>query len=244
MFGEKIDGIKKTLTKKKIENFWRYYKAIVVMIVFVGVFIANTVLQMNSQTETALYALFINAQSEDVNNSEFKEKIIESLEIDTSLYNLIIDSSFFIDYDEPDANQTDNQQKLVILISTQQLDVVAMDITTYKNMYYNDFFLDLNECFSEEELSNYVGEICYADNLKIQQYDDTEEKAQFIEDTIDIDPKIAEDMEEPIPIGLYVDEDSTLRKYFEFEGEVVVSIISNSNHIEDAKSFVEFCAQN
>lgn len=236
-FKEEREAIKKAPLGKRVEYFFDYYKWHTIIIIVSVIAICAFIYEVSTNKDTGFEVAIINAYTDDVDASSMIEEFLPYLDIDTSKEEMIIDDTYYLDYINQDTNHATFLQKLITLVSTKVIDVMAADEVTYARLAYINMFMDLEECMSEEFLEEYADQIVYIDQVMLDKMeessDDMTEEDYIIGD--------ASDMEEPVAVGIYVDENSKLYEYYSFMDEpVVIGVVGNTTHLESAIAFVEY----
>lgn len=122
-FKEQREAMKHGTPKEKLSYFWYYYKWHVIVTAAVLVMIVSFVAEQVNKKDPALYAIFLNSWA----NSELSESYVDGFEeqqnIDTSKYEVSVDTSMFISQNATDESTYASVQKLMVFIAAQQVDV-------------------------------------------------------------------------------------------------------------------------
>ena len=128
---------------------------------------------------------------------------------------------------------------------------MVFDAEVFYNYAFNQVFMDLREVYTEEELAAYEGRIYYIDKAEIRRAEEAEaatsEKYTLV--SLTPDEVIAEaqthrdpsTMEEPIPVGIFVDDSAFAQKSKAYLGVVpIYGISTTSQRVEVSKQFLDF----
>lgn len=248
-FREEREALKHGTLKEKFNYFLDYYKWYVIVSVLILLFAGSLIYQTVTKKDRAFYAVLLNAYDmEQSGSEEYPLLFSEYAGIDPDTYDIIFDNSMYMDssdiaaYDE---NTMAATQKLMVLIAAREVDVLAASESTINSYAYNDTFYDLRSLLSEEQYQKYEPYFYYIDQSVVREM---AERDIGSDDYVSIpdypSPRNPENMEEPVPVGIYLDTDSNLKENYLFTDEtVIISILANSEHTENAVSFIDFISQ-
>ena len=199
---------------------------------------------MVTRKETTFYALMLNGTEynfmEDTSGNT--AAFAEYAGIDEDKYQILYDTSVQIGTEAGD--DYDSSQKLMVYIAAGELDVMVSDADSLTKYAYRENFKDLRDFLSEEQLEKYQDSFYYIDNAVVKELDAANEAYDFDYVPDYGDPHHPEEMEEPIPTGIFVNEDCPLLKDYFFRGEdVAVSVLINTERPELASCFIDFLMQ-
>ncbi len=243
-FKEEREALKHGTPKQKLAYFWDYYKWYVIGGAAAVAFIVSMIYQMVTRKETAFYALMLNGTEynfmEDTSGNT--AAFAEYAGIDEDKYQILYDTSVQIGTEAGD--DYDSSQKLMVYIAAGELDVMVSDADSLTKYAYRENFKDLRDFLSEEQLEKYQDSFYYIDNAVVKELDAANEAYDFDYVPDYGDPHHPEEMEEPIPTGIFVNEDCPLLKDYFFRGEdVAVSVLINTERPELASCFIDFLMQ-
>ena len=243
-FKEEREALKHGTPKQKLAYFWDYYKWYVIGGAAAVAFIVSMIYQMVTRKETAFYALMLNGTEynfmEDTSGNT--AAFAEYTGIDEDKYQILYDTSVQIGTEAGD--DYDSSQKLMVYIAAGELDVMVSDADSLTKYAYRENFKDLRDFLSEEQLEKYQDSFYYIDNAVVKELDAANEAYDFDYVPDYGDPHHPEEMEEPIPTGIFVNEDCPLLKDYFFRGEdVAVSVLINTERPELASCFIDFLMQ-
>ena len=153
------------------DYFWDYYKVhvIVAVILIVGIF--SLVKDIVNQKPDAINVSIVNAAGIS-DASLLQTGFAEYEKIDTTKYNVAIDSTSAINLKNPDSYTIANSERIYSMIAAHDLDVIMADEDVFDNYSKNEMFIDLREYFSEEELNELGDKIFYVDTADYHSNDD------------------------------------------------------------------------
>lgn len=236
-FKEERESIKSAPLKKRIEYFFDYYKWPTIIIIVVIIAVSAFAYEMYTSKDIGFEVALINAYTNEMDSADMIEELNSLIDFDSTKEEIIIDDTYYLDYIEQDTNHATFLQKLITLASSKVLDVIVTDEVTYARLAYISMYIDLEDYMSEEFLEAYADQLVYIDQAIMDEMEETT-------DDISADDYVigdASEMEDPIAVGIYVEEGSKLYEYYVFSDEpVIIGIVGNTTHIESAITFVEY----
>lgn len=145
---EQKEFLKDKPFKYKLKYFFDYYLIDVAVIGVFAIIIGSLIYTSLSHKDVASEILFINSINEP-DPSGFAEY----LGIDDKKEEVIFDGSMYINIDGSDTTSYVNVQKWFALIAAGDVDVMIGDRTTMYHYGNSEFFTDLRDLFTKEELA-------------------------------------------------------------------------------------------
>ncbi len=246
---EQTKKFKDMSLKEKWEYFWEYYKINVIVIVLVGTFVISMIHNFVTAKDYCFNGMMLNAAMMD--QEKISEAFAEYAELDTEKYECYIDASSTLSYQHPSEYELATSQRIVALIQSKELDGLVFDAEAFYNYAFNQVFMDLREIYTAEELSAMEGRIYYIDMAEIRRAEEAEQDTGESYTLTSLTPEeIIEEaqthrdpstMEEPIPVGIFVDDSPFAEKSKAYLGLVPIYGISiTSQRVEVSKQFLEF----
>lgn len=244
--------------KGKLKYFWDYYKIHTFVCVVALVLVICFVHDITTAKDSIFNAFMFH--SSQVSGSELASSFAEYAGLDTENYECLIDTTSNISLRTYSQYDMATSQKLVALVQAGDLDIAMMDSDVFYNNALSEMFLDLRTVLDEEELEKYHDYLYYVDHAEVLLADEdsyyieenetvgdftdsmkTQEEALaeiFAEAEIHRHP---ENMETPVPVGIYMADSPFARKTDASRQSVpVLGIISTSRRIDTARKYLEF----
>lgn len=246
-FKEERAALKNGTFKEKLSYFWDYYKWYVIGTICVVAFIGSFVHQIVTKKDTAFYAVMLNAstmspfEADDPYGLEFAEYA----EIDLNEYDIFFDSSFHISESGMDENSVASIQKLAVYTAAGDLDVMVTDEDSFRKYAYSYTFHDLRDFLSAEQIEKYEPYFYYADQKIVDEIELANSKLDDTYVPVYGDPTKPEEMDTPIPVGIYLD-NAKLEENYYFRGpegaaeHVVMGIYCNTQRTNNVMKFLDF----
>ncbi len=243
-FKKEREAMKNGTPKEKLSYFWDYYKWHVIVGSIVVILAISLIHQMATRKETAFYACLLNASEKEYteDKTKYTGAFAEYAGIDTDTCDILYDSS--IRTGTGSALDYESSQKLMVYIASAEIDVMVSDFESLRNYAYQGNFLDLRDFLSEEQLKKYQDSIYYIDGAVMRELETASETFDYEYVPSYGDPRRPENMEEPIPAGIFLKEDCPLLQDYSFRGQdVTVSALINTKRPELASAFIDFLMQ-
>lgn len=241
-FKKEREALKNGTPKQKLAYFWDYYKWHVIIAAIVLATAISFIYQAVTRKSVALYALLLNAAEYSFmeDNSGNTSAFAEYAGIDESKYDIMYDTSVQFGAVDDYASA----QKLMVYIAAAELDVIVSDPDSLTRYAYQENFYDLRKLLTDEQLSAYQDSFYYIDGAVAREISAASRDGNYDFVPEYGDPRRPEDMNDPIPTGIFLKESSPLLKDYYFRGdEVAVSVLVNTERPEHALSFVDFLMQ-
>lgn len=238
-FREEREALKNGTFMQKLSYFIYYYKWHVIITVLSVILAVTMIVQIATRKATALYVCMLNTSSQD--SERYEADFAEFAGIDPGTYNVIFDISMSITPDMMDQETVTSSERLMVYIAASELDVMVTDEASIQEYTNSQYFFDLREFLTPEQVERYEPYFYYVD-LKVVS------ERQAAIDNFDQsyvpsypDPRKPEEMEQPVPVGIYLDENEALKSNFYFlSDDVVLCVFQSTTRPETALKFVDF----
>ena len=251
-FKEERASIKKADFKTQLLYFWEYYKWYVIGPILAIAFIIYYIYTTANAKDFAFYSVMLNS-------TEYHPYISTTLEMDTHTleehqndfnkyidlnedkYWTLFDTSIQIHSDMEEKETSEGIEKLMTYLSAGEIDTLVTGSTYFAEYAYDGQFHDLREIMTEEQLAKYDPYLFYVDQKIVDEVKVAMDNFDYSYQLIVPDPTKPEEMEDPIPVGIYVHDSQYLMNTFIFEeAEVVMGIYVNAPHVETAFEYLDF----
>ena len=247
--------------KEKLAYFWDYYKihtmAAIILIAFVIAFVGS----YRSNKPIAFYAVLLNANTMEDNAataSAWNEDFMEFAGIDPEAYQVYIDTSVTLSADGGDQYEVANRQKMAAMMHAGDIHAIVADTETFEGYARLEYFYDLTEIFTEEELAPYADLLYYTDGAAFDEdTGDTLEEMEAAQEAVYnqvIDHSDPSSMEKPVAVGIRIPQtgnklgDSGYYDYifesgYTFQGypsEIVIGIPLSAENPESVLQFLSY----
>lgn len=239
--------------KEKLQYFWDYYKIHTVVFLAVVIFLISLIRDILSNKDYAFYGVMLNAVnlSGDSMESAFGE--YAGLDLDT--YECFIDTDSTLSYHTATQFDMATSQKLIALVQTKDLDVLVLDSEIFNNYANSEMLLDLTTVYTADELQKYENNLYYVDKAQIDRANEDpdyqnealislSESGTFTDDDILKEAEThrhPENMEQPIPVGIFIEDSPFVQKTEAYDYlKPVFGISPTTTRLDTAKKYLEF----
>ena len=239
-FKNERDSIKNGTLKQKISYFWCYYKWHVICSVLALVAIISLVHSIVTRKDVAFYAVMLNG-FDGGTAQEYASDVADFFNLDTEEYTVLFDTSMYIDYNSRDQRTMTSAQKLMVYLTAADLDVVISDTASLQHYSYIDTFMDLRELLSPEQLEKYQYRFYYIDRRVIEAKNSADEADVAYMFDYPEDPTDPSTMADPVPVGIYVDDQADFTENFLYERkDLVLAAVSNTKRPEMVREYIDY----
>lgn len=241
-FQEERAKIKNASFREKVKYFWCYYKWHTVVVISVAVFLVVLIHDVTTQKDNAFFAVMLNSLSLGQNEeSPLIQEFADYAQIDREEYNVLMDDTITIDDTATDELSVSSAQRMLVYTASGELDVVVGGADVFPDYSYNDMFEDLREVLSAEQLEKYEPYFYYIDRKVIAEIEAAQENPEDSAYPEYPDPTRPEEMEEPVPVGIFVTDCQKLNDNYYFNGDyTVLGVMVNAPCPEAALQFIDF----
>lgn len=220
-FREEREAMKNAPLKDRIAYFWEYNKletCIVVFSVICIVSIASTILMRKDEVLNGIALNRFWLEQEGLNCEEFVNEYMEYREIDQEEYEMNLNGTLtYIAGDEEGAieENVNSSQVIATQLTAGALDFLIADEPVIQDFDRTEYFMDLREIYTEEELAAYEDDLIYSDR------------------------------DNSIPIAIEVTESECVSEIYAVQHEtLVIGLFANAPHVDEFKYFVEYIYEN
>jgi len=251
-FREEREALKHGTPKQKIQYFLEYYKWHVIIPVVAVIAIVSTIISIVNRKETALYVCMLNVSEklnvegtlQSTSNADHNAAFVEYAGIDTDEYEVQLDTGMSINYSSLTGDDSASAQKYMTYLAAAEMDVIVTDAASIEHYAYLEDFYDLREILTPEQIEKYEPYFYYIDMVTVAERNEMlEDPDSLYTDYILIgpDPRKPEEMQEPVPVAIYMDDCDLIREHFYFQtDEVVAGVFVNTTRLDMALQYLNF----
>lgn len=242
-FKEERESLKNADFKTKWNYFWDYYKLHTIIGAAILIFLVTMTYSVVTSKDYAFFAAMVNSTAvvpEDI--SAFKEDYMAYAQIDPSEYEVQIDNTLMYKKTPKSELEKNASQRLMVYTSAGQIDAMVCGSDSFTHHASQGIFYDLREILTEEQLAKYEPYFCYVDQAVIDARNEVPMTGELDEVYPESgDPRKPEEMENPIPVALFVTDCKKLTDTYYFEGDyIAVGVVANTTRLENAVKFIDF----
>lgn len=222
------ESLKNASFKAKLGYFWDYYRvhtfaAICIVIIFIIIISGNL-----TKKDTVFYAAMVYCSdvSEEATSS-FRDNYSTYAGIDLGKHEVQLDSK---------------PSQLMLTMAAAQVDVIVSGPYDFSYEAAQNTFYDLREILTVEQLTKYEPYFYYADQTvldarkNLPENDDVENAYPEMPD-----PRKPDEMEQPIPVGLFVTDCTVLTEAYDFGNDyIALGVVGNAPHLENTLKFIDY----
>lgn len=126
-------------------------------------------------------------------------------------------------------------QMLLTRTAAGELDILGCPREYFQGFSYNEFFADLSEFLTAEQLQRWSHRLVYMDRALLQQSD-----SHITTDTLP-DPYDPTVMTDPVPVGIRLEAEDLLTEAYRLpQGDYILGVIANTPHSQTVLTFLEY----
>lgn len=238
-FKEEREQMKTQPFKKRLAYFWEYNKLPVILVLCAVIMLSSILHHILTKKDPALWVAMIDCLQNDTAAQEYEANLAEKLGIDTSKYEVLLDASYQV---SASADVADNSlsEALSVRVATGEIDAFVSGETFFSAYAVGDVFVDLRTVLTPEQLAYYDDSLYYIDYARIE--DGTSNQfTNDLEHLSEMQPRSPETMENPVPIGIYVNPTEEFKNSYQFskKEDLVFGIIYNHGDINYITTFLD-----
>ena len=251
--------------KEKLAYFWDYYKVHTIAAIAVIAFVIAFISSYRSNRPIAFYAVLLNANAMEDNAATaaaWNEGFMEYAGIDPEAWQINIDTSITLSADGGDQYEVANRQKMAAMMHAGDIHAIVADTETFEGYARLEYFYDLTEAFTEEELAPYADLLYYTDGAAFDaETGDTLEEMEAAQEAVYsqvIDHSDPSSMEKPVAVGIRIPQtgnrladsgyyDYVFENGYAFQGypsEIVIGIPLSVENPELTLQFLDYLCGN
>lgn len=242
-FKKERETIKNADFKTKLQYFFYYYKVHTIAVIAAAALIGMLIHDIVTQKDDALFVGMLNCAvlSED-DTAAFVDNYVEYAAIDTEEYNIQLDTTLYFNQDTLTEITMSASQRLLVYTSAEELDVIIGGSDIFPAQAEQGMFHDLRDILSKEQLIKYEPYFYYVDQAVIDETYALAEELSIEESYPEMPaPTKPEEMEDPVPVGLFVTDCKRLTDTYYFNGDYsVIGVMVNAPHVENSVKFIDY----
>lgn len=223
--------------KQKAEHIITYFwLPILLALVLLGS-IVSYIVHITTQKDVALNILCLNTLAEQETAEAYLAEFSEAAGIDLEKYEMHISTDLLLD-DTDLSGSYDIAQLLAAQIAAQSLDVIVADLETATYCFYQEYYENLDQVLTPQQLEQYAEFLLYVDMAVVRQL--RSELAVTL--PIFPDPTKPEAMAEPVAVALRIPQDSAFKDtcYPYMETDIGIGLVVNSQNLSNALAFLKY----
>lgn len=241
-FKEERAKIKNGTPKEKLTYFWCYYKWHVIVGILAVIFVITVIRDVTNSKDTAFFAAMLNSLSLK-QESTFAQDFAKYAGIDLNEQEVHMDGTMTITESATDESSVASSQRMMVYTASGELDVLVGGADIFPGYANGDMLYDLRELLTPEQIARYEPYFYYVDRSVVEALEAAETEYNP-ENPVTVripDPAKPEEMEDPIPIGLFVTDCKKLTEEYYFNSDyIALGVMVNSSNQENSLKFIDF----
>ncbi len=238
-FREEREAIKQKSLKERLQYFVDYYKWHVIGGVALIAFVVSLIYSVATRKDWVFYGAFVNSYQTPAYDA-FREDFAQRAGIDLNKYDVLFDSNMYITDNAYDQGNVDATERLGVYIAAGDVDVMASGPLVINRYAYNGMFRDLRQVLPPELQAPLEPCYYYMDAAVAAQIEAAQESGAL--ETMPVypaDPSDPSAMEDPIPVGLYIQDCPRIQETFVFQEEdVILGVLGNVTDTESVLQLI------
>ena len=243
-FREERAAIRHGTPKQKFLYFCTYYGWATIAVILITAFIGYLTFIIVSKKDQVFFAAVLNSTAME-SADDYSRSFLEYTGYDPKKYAAEFDNTMYMSFSSYDETSSTSSDKLTVYMAARQLDVIIAGDELYEHYANAGTFCDLTDILSEEQIEKYKPYFYYVDVPLVAQIYQAEINMDNTFKPELPDPTKPELMEDPVPVGIYVESSEKLTDSFYIrEGDrVVLGVVSNTNRPDMAVKYIDFVFQ-
>ena len=200
--------------KEIIRICWEYYRTELFLVLFLIIALLASLLQAGTGKDEVLRTVFLNVSSKSESSSDYLDSFMEHMSLDTNKYCINSDTSmqFSLELSGEEATYA-AFQKIVTLLAAGEIDIFAADPDAYLHFSHFDYFTDLRDVLTKEQLSALSAQLFYIDGAVLREKLAADRTENLYTKPYP-NPLNPAAMEDPIPVGIVLNKNSAFMSNF------------------------------
>lgn len=239
-FREEREALKHKPLRERLSYFFYYYKWHLAAVAAGAFLILSLAGQLAGRKDTALYAVLVNG-TELAPGAQYSQGFADYLGLDLQESQVIFDASLRINPGGHDQITVASGKKLMVYVASNEADIFISDPATMELYAVNGIFYDLRDFLTEEQTAAYSPCFYYVDQGVM---DAMKDNLDYSYTPGGQDPRDPLTMEDPVPVGIFLDNAAALKESYSFSGgQAVIAVVANTQRPEAARSCLDYILQ-
>ncbi len=242
-FKEERESIKNGTLKQKAAYFWEYYRWHVIIPVAIIIAISCYIYQLATKTDDIVNGILLNTHNVEAQTlaDQVASDFSKEMKIDTKKYSVSLNTALRYTANETnDVSNYESIQALIAWIGAGTVDFITSDEDTMTEFAYSEYFVDLREILSKDEIAKYEPYFLYIDLAVIEAKNNAADNNQTTETITIPDCRKPETMEEPVPVLIDIKQCEALSEIYSGAETLVLGITSNAPNKEMTLNFLNY----
>lgn len=238
-FKEERQALKNKSLKDKISYLFYYYKWHALAVIALTAATVSLVINFINHKDWGFYVCLLNT-SAFPQTEAYIQNFAEYAGIDTDEYEVVFDTGMFINADMTGMDTAATLQKLTTYTMAGDIDIMIAGSEFIERYANGQNFHDLRDILTPGQMAFCEPYFYYVDQTVVDAIAEANKTGQTYEQPYP-DPRNPDGMENPIPVGIYLDNCVTLKENFYFRSEeMVLGVYVNSTRTNEALKFIDY----
>ena len=222
--------------KEKLEHIFTYYRGPILGVLIVLALGGYMIFQIATAKEEALNIVCLNTFAQAEEADLFCREFAQAAGIDPEKETVRLNMGMVVS----DALPTETYEAIQALsaqVAAGTVDVMVGDLDAMGIFLYQDYFCDLAQVLTPQQLTQLQDSLLYIDLVYMEAKLSGEEVP-----TPFPDPTKPEEMEQPVPVALLLPQENNFRQmcYGSIKTPIVVGLVVNSDNTQNALAFLDY----
>ena len=223
--------------KEKLKHIWLYYKWHMGALLLLVIFITSTIYSNVAASNCVLSGIFLNPTAPSYTVLSHGEEFLTAGSYAPGSGVLFDTMHYSSNPDAEDALSVyETFQLLIAKAHAGELDILVTGRSALNQLIYNEFFLDLNQFLTPEQIQAYKGQFLYMDKAFLAQLGDLSAAPAAYPD-----PTKPELMTEPVPVLVDIRGSEVISTlYGDSTGLYALGFVVGGRHPETARNYLDY----
>lgn len=222
--------------KEKLEHIFTYYRGPILGVMIALMLCGYLIFHFATAKEESLNVVCLNAFAEAEETDLFCREFAQAAGIDPEKETVRLNMGMVVS----DALPTEIYEAIQALsaqVAAGTVDVMVGDLDAMGIFLYQDYFCDLTQVLTPQQLTQLQDSLLYIDLVYMEAKLSGEEVP-----TPFPDPTKPEEMEQPVPVALLLPQENSFRQmcYGSITTPIVVGLVVNSDNTQNALAFLDY----
>ena len=223
--------------KEKLKHIWLYYKWHMGAVLLLVIYVASTIYSNVAASNCVLSGVFLNTTAPPYAVLSHGEEFLSACSYVPSSEVYFDTMHYSSDPDAEDAVSVyETFQLLIAKAHAGDLDILVTGRSALNQLIYNEFFLDLNQFLTPEQIQAYKGQFLYMDKAFLAQLGDLSAAPAAYPN-----PTKPELMVEPVPVLVDIRGSEVISTlYGDSTGLYALGFVVGGRHPEAARNYLDY----
>lgn len=244
-FKEERKRIKDAPPKQKLAYFWEYYKWYVIVPALILIALTSYIYHIVTRTEDVVNGQLLNARAENAQTiaNDLAAAFSEEIDLDTKEYSVNLNTALVYlpsTAASSGAANYESVQALMTWVAAGTIDFISGDTASLNELAYREYFFDLREILSEEQIAAYEPYFLYIDQAVIEAMGKAADANADVSAITFPDCRDPKAMEKPIPVMIDISGSKAFSDIYSGTDSIAFGIVANTKHPDTTLRFLDY----